>query len=309
MLNEALKNYKFKNPETELIRHNENMTYLVKDDNQRFLLRIHKTVDGLDLSAGRRNIQQQILIESEIELLNQLRMAGNLKIQYPIKNKNDEYITYLEDGVPVTMLSWLEGEDLQKTIITDELAYIIGQTIGKLHNAMSIISCPDRYYYDEAYVDKVADDIRKAYELKHITEWNYRTIQDALSYIRNVLLEERQQFIFVHADLSKSNLIYSNGEICPIDFSLSGYALAEMDLSDMNWTLRDEKLTPSLFAGYHSVTKHVINQTFINTFTALYPISYAASHHNIRFQDEKFEQAVDRWCGTILTPFIISQLG
>jgi Ser/Thr protein kinase RdoA (MazF antagonist) len=206
------------------------------------------------------------------------------------------------------LLSWLEGEDLQKTVITDEIAYIIGQTIGKLHNAMSIISCQDRYYYNEVFVDKVSDDIRKAYELKHITEWNYRMMQDALSYIRRVLIEARQQFILVHADLSKSNLIYSNGEICPIDFSLSGYALAEMDLSDMNWTLHDEKLTPSLFAGYQSVTKHEINQSFISMFTALYPISYTASHHNIKFQDEKFVQALERWCDTILTPFISSQL-
>ena len=248
MLNEALKNYYFKNPETELMRQNENITYSIKDDNQRFLLRIHKGVAGLDLSAGSGYIQQQALIESEIMLLNQLRIVGDLKIQYPIRNKRGEYITYLENGVPVTLLSWLEGEDLQKTVITDELAYVIGQTIGKLHNAMSMIICPNRYCYDETYVDKIAYNIRKAYELKHITEKNYSMMQAALSYIRNVLLEGRQQYIFIHADLSKSNLIYSNGEICPIDFSLSGYALAEMDLSDMNWTLHDEKLTPALYA-------------------------------------------------------------
>lgn len=306
MLNEAMKNYGFKHPEAILIRHNENMTYLVKDDNQKFLLRIHKTVDGLDLSAGSRSIHRPILIDSEIELLNQLRMVGKLKTQYPIKNRDNEYITYLEDGVPVTLLSWLEGEDLQNTVITDELAYIIGQTIGKLHNTMSMIFCQSRYCYDEVYIDKISDDIRKAYDLKHITEWNYRTMQDALSYIRRVLMEERQQFIFTHADLSKSNLIYSNGEIIPIDFSLSGYALAEMDLSDMNWTLHDEKLTPSLFAGYQSVTKHVVDQFFISMFTALYPISYTASHHNNRFQDEKFVKALDKWCDTILTPFIMN---
>ena len=306
MLNEATKNYDFKHPEAILIRHNENMTYLIKDNNQSFLLRIHKTVDGLDLSAGSRNIHRSILIDSEIKLLNQLRMVGKLKTQYPIKNRNNEYITYLENGVPVTLLSWIEGEDLQSTVITDDLAYIIGQAIGKLHNIMSMISCPSRYCYDEVYIDKISDDIRKAYDLKHITEWNYRTMQDALFYIRRVLMEERQQFIFIHADLSKSNLIYSNDEIIPIDFSLSGYGLAEMDLSDMNWTLHDEKLTSSLFAGYQSVTKHVVNQFFISMFTALYPISYTASHHNNRFQDEKFVKVLDKWCDTILTPFIMS---
>jgi len=49
------------------------MTYLIKDNNQSFLLRIHKTVDGLDLSAGSRNIHRSILIDSEIKLLNQLQ--------------------------------------------------------------------------------------------------------------------------------------------------------------------------------------------------------------------------------------------
>ena len=102
-----------------------------------------------------------------------MRRVGNLRTQYPIKNNYDAYITYLEDGVPVTLLSWLEGEDLQKTAITDELAYIIGQTIGKLHNALSIISCPNRYYYDEEFVDKISNNIRIAYELRHITKWNY----------------------------------------------------------------------------------------------------------------------------------------
>lgn len=99
MLDEAMKNYNFKHPEAILIRHNENMTYLVEDDNKRFLLRIHKTVDGLDLSAGCRNIPRHKLIDSEIELLNLLGNAGTINTQFPIKNKYNEYITYLEDRV------------------------------------------------------------------------------------------------------------------------------------------------------------------------------------------------------------------
>ena len=307
MLVEALMNYDFKHPEAELIRHNENMTYMVKDDNQRYLLRIHKAVEGLDLSQGCGEVQRQTLINSEIKLLNKLQTVGNLNMQRPIKNKSGEYITYLQNGDPVTLLSWLDGEDLQKTNITDDLAYKIGQSIGRLHNAMSKISCSDRYCYDKVFVDMVSEDIMKAYELKHILERNYRQMQDALSRIRRTLINERDQFILVHADLSKSNLINSYGEICPIDFSLSGYGLAEMDLSDMNWTLHDEKFTPSLFAGYEFVTGHVINQSFINVFTALYPIAYTASHHNKLHGEEKFVQVLDRWCDTILTPFIISE--
>lgn len=307
MLEDVFTNYAFRHPEAEFIRHNENMTYVVRDGNQKYLLRIHKAIDGLDLSHGSRNVQRNTLINSEIELLHQLHAADNIKTQYPILNKYGEYVTYLEGGVPATVLSWLDGEDLQKTAITDELAYTIGQTIGELHNAMSTLSCPNRYYYDEAFADAISDDIQEAYELKHITERNYRLMQDALSCIRTILVNERSQYVMIHADLSKSNLIHSHSEICPIDFSLSGYGLAEMDLSDINWTLHNEKLTPFLFAGYKSVTQHVINQSFIRAFTALYPIAYTASHHNKIDQEGKITQVVDRWCETILTPFIIAQ--
>ena len=304
MLEEVFRNYEFIHPEAKFIRHNENMTYMVKDDNKRYLLRIHKTIDGLELFQGCDNIHRKTFISSEIELLNQLRTAEGIKTQYPVKNKSGEYVTYLENGIPATVLSWLDGEDLLKTAITDELAFKIGETIGKLHHAMSKISGKDRYCYDEVYVDKVSNRIDEAYELKHITERHYRPMQDVLSFIRRILAEERKHFIFLHADLSKSNLVCSHGEICPIDFSLSGYSLAEQDLSDINWTLHNDELTPSLFAGYESVAKHMINHFFIRMFTALYPISYIASHHNKIYQGERFIHTLDRWCDTILTPFI-----
>lgn len=306
MLDEVFKNYEFKHPEAIFIRHNENMTYWVKDDNQKYLLRIHKAIDGLDLSHGCRNVQRQALIASEIELLNQLHAAGDIKTQRPVKNKLGKYITYLGNGIPATVLSWLEGEDLRKTVISNELAYKIGETIGKLHNAMSNIPGRDRYCYDETFMDRILNDINEAYELKHIAERHYRLIQEVLSYVRQIIVKERRHYIFLHADLSKSNLIYSHGEICPIDFSLSGYSLPEQDLADINWTLHNEKLTPSLFAGYEATTKRRINHSFFRMFTALYPISYIASHHNKIYQDEKFIQTLDRWCDTILTPFIIS---
>ncbi|MFT3950943.1 MAG: aminoglycoside phosphotransferase family protein [Oscillospiraceae bacterium] len=307
MLNEVFKNYKFKHPEAIFIRHNENMTYMVKDDNQKYLLRIHKTIDGLDLSHGCRNIQRQALISSEIELLNQLHAAGGIKTQRPVKNNLGKYITYLENGVSATVLTWLDGEDLQKTVISDELAYKIGETIGKLHNAMSNIPGRDRYIYDETYIDKVSNDINAAYELKHIAERHYKPMQEVLSCVRRTIVKERWEFVFLHADLSKSNLIQSHGEICPIDFSLSGYSLPDQDLADINWTLHNEKLTPSLFTGYEAATERTINHFFFRMFTALYPISYIASHHNKIDQDEKFIQTLDRWCHTVLNPFIISQ--
>lgn len=79
MLDEVFRNYKFVHPEAKFIRHNENITYSVQDNDQKYLLRIHKAIDGLDLSHGSESINRQALISSEIELLNQLYTAGDIK--------------------------------------------------------------------------------------------------------------------------------------------------------------------------------------------------------------------------------------
>lgn len=205
MLEKIWANYDFKHPEAEFIRHNENMTYRVKDDAGQYLLRIHKAADGLNLSQGCGNLSRQALIEREIELLCSLHSAAYITTRYPIRNSSGEYLTDLGDGVWATVLSWLEGEDLKDTPVTEGLAYGIGQAIGKMHIALSQIPCPDRYCYDGAFVDQIAADIHSAYELKHISEDNYRVMGEALSRIRQMLERERQKYIYAHGDLRSVN--------------------------------------------------------------------------------------------------------
>lgn len=309
MIKEALMNYNFAHPETVFIRHNENITYAVTDDNKKYLLRIHKAVEGLDFSLHCGDTPRQIFIESEIELLEKLHHITNIKTQCPIKNISGKYVTRLKSNDLVTVLSWLNGETLVNTTINEDLVYQIGQMIGELHNATAQMPYLKRYCYDDLFIDRISKEIKKAYELKHIEEHQYKQIEKVLFYIKIILSKEKNNLIIVHADLSKSNLIYENGNISPIDFSLSGYGIPEMDLCDIIWSLHNDELIPSLLAGYQSVGNHDINKSYIDVFTSLSVIIYIAIHHNKVYKDERFVKAMDSWCNTLFNPAIMKLEG
>ncbi|OAA90741.1 phosphotransferase [Clostridium ljungdahlii] len=302
MLEEALKNYNFAHPETVFIRHNENMTYEISDRNRKYLLRIHKSVEKLDFSISYGDTPRQVFIESEIELLKKLHYIDSIKTQYPIRNLADEYVTRLESGDLVTVLSWLDGHNLVNTTITEGLIYQIGQMIGKLHNATAQMSSVKRCCYDAVYISRVSNEIRKAYEVKHIGERSYELIEKVLSHIKQILAEEKRNFILIHDDLSKSNIIYNKGNLSPIDFSLSGYGIPEMELGQIICSLHKDEYIPSLVAGYESIGNRKINNSYIKAFTALSIILYIVIHHNKVYKSEKFVEAMNRWCNTFFIP-------
>jgi thiamine kinase-like enzyme len=115
------------------------------------------------------------------------------------------------------------------------------------------------------------------------------------------LQERKEDFILIHADLGKTNLIYNEGIITPIDFSLSGYSLPEMDLADMLSSLNNDKLRPFLIDGYNSISKHRANQLHIEIYEAFSVILYIAYHHNkLSNNIDSFNIKLDRWCNSII---------
>lgn len=302
MIEEAIRNYNFIHPEILFIRHNENMTYEITDGDYKYLLRIHKAAEGLDFKMYYGDTPRQLFIESEIELLKKLHEINSLKTQYPIKNVAGEYVTRLNSGELVTVLSWLEGDNLINTPVTEDIVYQIGQMIGKLHNATSQISGVSRCSYDEEYIDRVTNEIRIAYELKHIEEHSFVLIEKVLSNIRRILTEEKHNFILIHADLSKSNIISDIDILSPIDFSLSGYCIPEMEIGDVIGSLHKEEYNAALIAGYESIHNYKINASYLKAFTALSVIGYIVIHHNKVYKDEQFIKAMERWCNSLFAP-------
>lgn len=295
MVEEALKYYNFQNPEVVFIRHNENMTYKILDGDNSYLLRIHRAYEGLDFTFHYGDTPRIIFIESEIELLRQLHGSQNIKTQYPIRNKYDEYVTHLEDGSLVTVLSWLDGVSLVNIDITEELVYQIGQMIGHLHNRTTSFPHMKRCEYDEVFIERLSAEIASAYEMMHIDEKSFLSIEKVLCHTKRILAAERHNFLLIHSDLSKSNIIYNKDNLSPIDFSLSGYGIPEMELGNIICSLHKDEYISTLIEGYKSTSDRKINTLYIKCFTALSIIGYIVIHHNKVFKDEKFINAMSRW--------------
>jgi Ser/Thr protein kinase RdoA (MazF antagonist) len=302
MIKEALQHYNFSEPNFIFIRHNENMTYEIRDGEGVYLLRIHKAAEGLNFSFQCGETPRQVFVKSEVELLLKLLSDTDIEVQHPIKNKYDKYITELQSGDYATVLSWIDGDDLSNIPMTHKVVYEIGRLIGRLHNQMFDLPHINRYCYDEFMIERLLHEIEKAYKLGHMSERHYQCIYLYLLKFTKLLQKERQKFILIHADLSKSNLIYHEKQIIPIDFSLSGYALPEMDLADMCCSLNDKTLTIYLINGYKSVSKYCPNDLYIDVYFAFSIVLYIAYHHERFYMDEKSQKSLDRWTDTIIEP-------
>ena len=70
---EALDQYAFTDPQTEFIRHNENITYKITDGTKRYELRIHKPAEGFSLGIYKAGDSRTAYLESEMLLVRYAR--------------------------------------------------------------------------------------------------------------------------------------------------------------------------------------------------------------------------------------------
>ena len=304
LLREALGFYDFINPKAIFIRHNENITYSIEDENEEYLIRIHSEADGLDFSFFRGDFSREILIASEIDILNELLAENTIVLQRPIKNKNGYFLSHLKNGLTVTVLSWLVGETLYGIEFTNEIAYKIGQMTATLHKTANKLPPLNRCHYDDEFVDVILAELKYANELNHISMETYNKIEKISTQYKKILLEEKSNFTLIHSDLGVRNLIYNGETISPIDFSLSGYGMPEMDLGDLVINIGKNELLPFLFEGYESVHAHKINYEYLNVCKAFGFIQYIVIHHKKLYKDKKFQNRINRWCTTIFDPLI-----
>ena len=304
LLQEALRFYNFANYKVEFIRHNENITYSVENGANKYLFRIHSEAEGLDFSFCRGNLSREILITGEIELLNSLHTKSTMKVQCPIKNKDGQYLTRLKTGIIVTVLSWIDGETLSGMELSDALVYKIGQMAATLHKSLLLLPSLNRCYYDEKFADKFLAAIQNAKECQHIELIFCEKFEKLIIELRKILAKEKNRYTIVHADFSKSNMLYVNGKIVPIDFSMCGYGIPELDLGDLLDFIGNNQLKSTLLAGYESVNEIKINYEYLKLFEAFSFIAYILIHNNQLYKDEKFQSKIEKWAATILDPLL-----
>ena len=304
-INKVLENYDFGSPKAELIRHNENITYKVTDAEKSYLLRIHKPAEGLNLDFLRWERDRIDLTKNEMELLQYLATESGLQTQKVMPNIFGELVTLLDDKIPVTVLRWIEGPTLDNIDINEEIAYRIGYMIGRLHNATSTIKLINRYSYDSALLQRMIEEGANASAQGHFNKSQTKIIIETLSQIKDYLLSAKDRFMIVHTDLGKSNLIYYNESVIPIDFSLSGYCIPEMDLASVTAQINDENLNKDILNGYKSVCIFELDNLGIEACFCLQILLFIIAQHNRFFGESWFRDNLDRWCGDHFKPFIM----
>lgn len=307
MIDKALQLYNFNNPNAELIRHNENMTYKITDGMKSYVMRIHKSIEGFNLDLLRLNIDKTDLIANEMEILQFLDSQGNLLTQKVKHSACGQSVALLDDKTPVTVLDWVEGLTIENIDLTPEIAFNLGTMIGKLHNTLTQFPPSNRYHYDSTLLSRMIDEASKALTQKHFTKQQAKTIIDTLLCIKEYLAHAEDRFIIVHTDLGKSNIIHQNNALIPIDFSLSGYCIPEMDLASAFAHINDDTLNQEILKGYESISKHKLDNTAINICFCLQILLFIICQHNKFASESWFQDNLVRWCDNYFTPLISRQ--
>ena len=303
---EALDLYSFENPVVELIRHNENMTYHIKDANKQYLLRIHKSVEGFVSDIHDVKINPVDLVRDEIKIILDLKNNTDINLQNPIIGNNSQYVQQLADLTPVTVLEWIQGKTLNIDSITSEVLIELGRTIAKMHRYLSQKREKYlRYANDQSLLPIIARRIGLAEQQKIISKQQAYEIYRTLDVINDRF--DQLDCIFnkhiSHADLGSSNLILTaNGSVTPIDFSLCGYSHYYMDLGGvLELDYRDE-MRKYIHRGYLSERDCEINPDYLEVYFALSVLLFIASQFERSVHWDWFDDTIKRWSTSIFEP-------
>ena len=321
VIQEALEHYNIKNPEPSFIRHNENLTYKLTDGADAYLLRIHKPVKGFSLGIYQRNSDPVKSLQSEMLLIDYARNHMKKAMQKPVRNRFGEFVSCLSGGTPVTLLKWIEGTTIGEIDITEEIGEAIGAMAAELHHCFhelqidpenhsfsSRLNCEiNRYAYDQKLLDRVIEELNRGVRSGQLKEKRVNTMKEALGVIRG-RMDELEKIPgmsgIVHADLSPSNLILSDQQIVPIDFSLSGYGFYYMDLGMLLSQWKDHSIRRSIKRGYEKIIKKEVPLEYIEPFFALGVLLFIACQRDKIYREDWFEAALERWEKGIFCPLI-----
>lgn len=282
----------------QLIRHNENMTYCIDDT---YLLRIHKSKPGFNTTFYYQFSDLSMIHENELKFLEHLKDCG-LYLQSPIRNINNELVTILKDGTVATMLTWLPGRIVEKSDITEDFSYELGNMVGKLHQAAKDYHSDDFICYDQKLCKRLIKLLTEYLNEGILDMRYYKAMTHALEVIGHKLQASEAEHILLHSDLSLSNILITKEGLAPIDFSLLGYSNTMLDFGSMYCFVDEVHCRKSIIKGYEAITGIKVEENEIEYYLAFQILLGIVMHYELWVKEEWFTKRLPEWCQNEFIP-------
>lgn len=299
---EALNLYDLNNPTYTLIRHNENKTYHVVDGQNEYLLRIHEPINGFNDGLLIKKGNKFEKIESELKALEILNNNG-FSVQKPIYTKKNELFSTLSNQIPVSMLTWITGENLganYKNKLNE-----LGIMIARLHKVSPLI---DNYsiYYDEILVDELIKGFINDYKESFISLENKNILVSTLEEVKVVMekLSKTENKGYIHSDLSFSNIILSSDMVIPIDFSLAGFGYFAHEIGMILCNIIPIEERKALVESYEKELKTKLNVHDVDAFFCLSIVLYICLQKKRLYKEESFTRRMNYWTNNYFNNFV-----
>jgi Ser/Thr protein kinase RdoA (MazF antagonist) len=230
---QALEAYPINSPAVIFLRHNENLTFRVLDEQTKdaYLLRIHSP----STAAFQVNRLRPAGIASELQWLEALAEETSLVLQRPVRARDGALVVVVkadQRAVTCSLLHWIEGEPFPEAPSQDQ-ARRLGAIIATLHEHACHWTVPDTFarpLYNLAFYRQQINSLIEGVRNGVIREGDFARIQETLERILKELADAQEPLILIHADLWRGNWLASKSDVHPIDFSLCGYGLPLFDL-------------------------------------------------------------------------------
>lgn len=301
---EALSLYGLKNAKTMLLRHNENRTYRIDCDEQSYCLRLKNPIPGFDLSVF--GGEQETLLRGELDFINALSEQTDIPVQQPVKTLTGDLVARLSDGTLASLLCWMDGISFDTDKRTEQMLISAGQTLAKLRSAEEVtpnINIFPRFSYDQKLVEQLAARAEQGTE--YLPAEAINSVIKALKSVAIVMseMDENEATLIAHSDPGLGNMIWINGRVGLIDWSLSGYAHSYMDIGGLMGATSDRKEQRLLLKGWESI-RGKANRRYIDAYFSLSVLLFVCCQHTrAKEWADWFPSALDRWQTTIFEPF------
>ncbi|CAM3544532.1 MULTISPECIES: phosphotransferase enzyme family protein [Saccharibacillus] len=313
-LSQLLAAYDLDRPQPTFLRHNENRTYRVQDAGGRsYLLRIHDPY--VPEMKGLQHRYDGIL--AELEMLERRGARSDEEVQVPVRSRAGELVTTFEERertLNVSLLTWLDGRDLQKEdLYGEDMVGKLGGELAKLHAFFAEYAAPGmeaRPHQGRAYNDRLAGVIRSGVAKGLFTAEDADTVEETLRLINDRLAGRGGEFgtDLIHGDIGLNNAIVTeDGGVRLIDFGFygRGYRLTDVAMGAMMLPSDRRELFLAAYAGGKKWTEEELRE--IDGFMLVAILGYYVFQFgNVRMHDWMRER-MPMLCADKCRPFLAGE--